>query len=401
MLRAFLFLILLAISSAVGWSIYQQSALVAAVTEKKPPRRKLTVEAIQPAYAPVKKTVELAGSLTPSASVEIRSRTTGYIQQLPYEVGQSVKSDELLVGLDKSAQLELLSRAEAALKIAKAELKAQVNRRELVEKELNRLIQLYDEGASTSQQIEQQQGELLIAVAEQELQQAKMESAQSDVITQQLQLTELEINAPMSGVIAQRPVELGTLAQPNMALMTLMDIDTVNTVVHVIEQDYPEVHQGQQAEVRIDAIPNRTFRGEVLRIAPTLSPLTRTAAVEIKIENFDHALKPGMHARVNLTLQQKEKALVIPVGSLISLNEQASVMVVDKQTKVLKKQPVILGIQSGNLAEITQGVEKGDWVVSLGHRLANDGQEIELLTSDWQPSTQNQPSPTQPGHAAD
>ena len=87
------------------------------------------------------------------------------------------------------------------------------------------------------------------------------------------------------------------------------------------------VERGAPAEVEVDAYPGEKFKGKIARVAPVLDPATRTAAMEVEIPNGDGRLKPGMYARINLTVEEHDNALVIPKTAVIDYSNQRGVWV--------------------------------------------------------------------------
>ena len=94
-------------------------------------------------------------------------------------------------------------------------------------------------------------------------------------------------------------------------------------VVNVVEKDIRLVTVGDSGDVDVDAYPGEKFRGRIARVAPVLDPATRTATMEIEIANNDKRLKPGMYARVSLTVEERKDTLVAPKSAVDRLREQA------------------------------------------------------------------------------
>ncbi len=320
--------------------------------------------------------IDLVGSLEPVSEVEIRSRTSGYITKLPFDLGDAVERDAIVVELDDSKNQEMVSSAEAALAVAVAQLKAQVAKRDFAEKEVERQNELAKSGVSTQQQREQAKSQLEIAKAELELEQARVDQAKSELENSKLSLKETRIAAPLSGFVAERFVEVGDLAQSDIPLCRIVDLATVRTAVHVVEKEYPKIKAAQRATVQVDAYPGRAFVGTVVRKSPVLDQDTRTATVRIDIPNPDGLLKPGMHARVRIVFERRERVEVVPVASLLENNETPTVFVVAGEPPTARLQKVTVGVNDGTVVEILSGVSGDDLVVTLGSRLIRDGQAV-------------------------
>lgn len=370
--------LVLAASLAVGWFVYRNSVsrMEAKSTASSPPS--LAVQVMKVQRRRMEERVDLVGSLQANATVTIRAKTTGYVTRLPFDVGDRVKAGQLLVELDTTRHQELVSRAEAALKVSKAQLRAQETRRSQAIKERDRQNLLAKSRVSTAEQQEAAAASLSIAEAEFDLEQARVDQAESDLLRSQLSLEETRVIAPMDGFVASRLVDSGDLADPAKDLLQIVDLSKVRTVVHVVEKDYEKIQQGngQTATVRVDAFPKETFRGVVVRKAPVLDPQTRTAAVQIEIPNPRLLLKPGMHARVSIVYSVHNDAEVIPLASLVEHGEKPALYVVEGNPPTTVLHEVQTGLNDGEMVEIISGLDDDDRVVTLGTRLIQHGQKV-------------------------
>ena len=143
---------------------------------------------------------------------------------------------------------------------------------------------------------------------------ARVEQAQAALESVEVQIDKMTLRAPRGGVVLERLVNLGEIAPPNYSLLTLADLDMVTLTVYVPEDQLGLVKVGQEVRVTVDSYPERTFNGEVGRIATRaeFTPknvqtkeerVTTVFAVDIKIPNQDHALKPGMPADAEILVE--------------------------------------------------------------------------------------------------
>ena len=153
----------------------------------------------------------------------------------------------------------------------------------------------------------------------------------------------------------------------------------MQTVVQVVEEDYEKVRAGQTVEIQVDAFPEQTFPGQVVRKAPVLDPETRAGAVQIEIENPRFGLKPGMYARVSIVARRRPQTRVLPLVALLEHTEQPSVFVVRGSPPKVALQEVKMGVANASVVEILEGVADNDRVVTLGARMVKDGQEVTAL----------------------
>lgn len=367
-----------ALAMIIGWLVYEQSLQDTQTAPKTIITQPIAVQVTRSTEKSLEKRINLVGNLEAGSQVEIRTKYSGYIKSIPFNVGDQIKAGEVILELNDSENQELVIKAKAALTVAKAQLKAQVTSQELTQKEYDRLLRLQKSGVSTVQQMEEAVANLAIAKAQTELEQARVEQAESGLEQSRLRLQENQILAPTNGFLAERLVDVGDLAKPDVALMKIVNLDTVRTIVHIVEKDYEDVKLGQKAVITVDTFPEKTFSGHVLRKAPVLDPQTRTAAVHIEIPNKDFSLKPGMHARVQIVFEQRHKAKVLPVASLTRRKDGpgSAVYIIDGNPPVTEIRNIEVGINDGELVEILSGINSGDLVITLGNRLVDEGQTV-------------------------
>jgi RND family efflux transporter MFP subunit len=365
------------------WIVYQDSRARVADKGEAKAEEVLTVQVMPVGVATVQERIELVGSLQARNQVEVRSRTSGYVTALPYDVGDVVQAGHDVVYLDDTEQQERVANSEAALTVAQAELQASEAEHGLAQQNLQRQKNLRQSGAGTEKLLEEAQAAVSIAAARIALGQARVREFTSLMRQAKLALQDLKITTPIKGVVGRRLVDVGNLAQPELPLLMIVDLDTVQTIVHVIEKDYQQVSVGQQAEVRVDACPDEVFRGQVARIAPVVDPETRTAAVHIDIPNPRHLLKPGMHGRVGIVFQSRRGSSVVPVDAVVASGETQAVFVVSGDPPQAERRPVRVGVTDGEVVEVLEGLSRSERVVTLGNRLIQHGQRVNPEEVAW------------------
>ena len=158
-------------------------------------------------------------------------------------------------------------------------------------------------------------------------------------------------------------------------ILNLHEIDTVRTLIEVVEKDVPLVRIGQKAEVRAEAYPDRVFEGTVTRVVQALNRQTRTMTVEVDLPNQDHLLKGGMFARVEVMVGTHENAVQIPADALTRLDDLQYVYIVD-DGKALQI-PVEIGNRVEARIEITKGLTGTEQVIVSGKDLVSEGTPVE------------------------
>ncbi|MFK7777267.1 MAG: efflux RND transporter periplasmic adaptor subunit [Gimesia sp.] len=383
-----------AIAMIIGWLVYEQSLSDTQTTPKTIIAKPIAVLVTRATEKSLVKQINLVGNLEAGSQVEIRTRYSGYIKSMPFNVGDQIKAGEVILELNDSENLELVSKSKAALTVSQAQLKAQETSEELAKKAFQRLEVLQKSGVSTTQQMEEAVANLTIAKAQTRLEKARVEQAESDLKQSTLRLEENKILAPTDGFLAERLVDIGDLAKPDVALMKIVNLEKVRTIVHIVEKDYEDVKIGQKANITVDTFPGKIFSGHVIRKAPILDPETRTAAVYIEIPNSDFSLKPGMHARVQIVFEQGHKANVLSIASLTRRKDGpgSAVFIIVGNPPITERRNIEIGINDGELVEILSGINSKDLVITLGNRLVDEGQMVTPIEVPMEEVLQSPPS---------
>src|SRR5262245_41656486 len=200
--------------------------------------------------------------------------------------------------------------------------------------------------------------EVKAAAAQRNAARARVESAQA-------QLSYSRITSPIDGIVTDRPLYAGEMAQSGGPVVTVMDVSQVIARAHVSQDDAKQLKVGNVANL-LPADGGAKVSGKVTVISPAVDPSSTTVEVWVQASNPGDRLKPGASLRVEMIARTVPSALIIPQSALLtSPSGNASVMVVDSQNKPEKKS-VTLGIRDGGNVQITEGLESGERVVTAG-----------------------------------
>ncbi len=311
----------------------------------------MKVIAVSAVRQSVEETLALVGTVMANEQVEIRAESEGFVEAIRFTEGQEVKQGDLLVTLDETRLQATLEEAEASLKLSG---------------------QTYDRAK-----------ELLGArlVSQQEFDQAasRLAADEAAVAGRRRQLKEARVSAPFSGILGARAVSPGQLVNRSITLTWLVDLDPVKVEFNVPERFLSQIQTGQEIEVTVAAWPGTKFRGKVFFIAPFVEPVSRTILVKAEIPNGDRQLKPGMFASLDLTLQVRAHAVVIPEAALSQIldDNRAMVMVVGADQTVAVR-AIRVGIRLPGRVEVSEGLEAGEQVVVEGLQKIAPGMKVEL-----------------------
>jgi Cu(I)/Ag(I) efflux system membrane fusion protein len=187
--------------------------------------------------------------------------------------------------------------------------------------------------------------------------------------------------SPATGYVIEKNVVAGAAVEPGEKLFRIAPLDRVWVEADVYESDLQHVKKGDKAIVTLPYVQGKKFEGKVTHIFPFLEGKTRTGRVRVELENADLELKPDMYANVSLQKEQGER-LVIPSEAVIYTGPRRLVFV-DLGEGRLKPVEVELGIETDEYAEVTDGLEPGDTVVTSGNFLVAAESRIRSAADYW------------------
>jgi HlyD family secretion protein len=265
------------------------------------------------------KLVTATGILNPVVNVTVGSQVSGRISKLNVDFNSIVKSNEVIAEIDPSTYQAAVAQSTADLANARANL-------ELQQVEANRSSDLFTNKLVSGSDYDTAIATLHEAEAMVKIKQASLNNAM-------VNLNYCKILSPVDGVVILRAVELGQTVASSFSTPTIFQIANDLTKMQidssVAEADVGGVIEGQEVAFRVDAYPDRIFHGSVIQVrnSPTTVNNVVTYDCVIGVTNSDYKLKPGMTANVEITIAQRENALIIPNGALrVRLPENAVVL---------------------------------------------------------------------------
>ena len=294
----------------------------------------------------------VTGTVTPdiTRSVPVISIATGRVVELRARLGDTVKKGQLLLRVqsaDMSAAFSDYRKAVADEKLARIQFE--------------RAKLLYDKGA--------------ISLNDYQTAEDVENKAQVDVENTRERLRVLggnldhpapivDIVAPVSGVITDQQVTnaagVAGLGSPNP--FTISDLSYVWIVCDVYENDLPNVHVGETAEIRLNAYPNQVFTGRINNVLPVLDPTLRTAKVRIEVRN-PGLMRVGMFVTATFHGQKKEMHAAVPATAILHLHDRNWVYVPAGDKKFRRVEVIDGQILPGNMQEVISGIKAGEQIV--------------------------------------
>ena len=248
------------------------------------------------------------GTLNPVSLINVGTQVSGTVVKWYADFNDQVKEGQKLLELDPSLLEAQLKQSEASLASARSKLK-------LEEANSARARELFKQEYISRQELD---------VATQALEAARAQVAQVSALVEKdrTNLGNSVIRSPVSGVVVSREVDVGQTVAASFQTPTLFkiaqDLAKMQINSSYAEADIGNLKEGQKATFRVDAFPNRNFRGAVkqVRLNPTTVQNVVTYDVVIAVDNPDQILMPGMTAYVNIVVAQRKDALLVPNAAL-------------------------------------------------------------------------------------
>src|ERR1700758_5605709 len=304
---------------------------------------------------------------TPSAlaSANIFARASGYIVKREVDIGDRVKTGQLLAEIVAPELDHQIAQAEATLAQLKSALQQAEANRVLAKVTWDRDRPLVDKGWVTAQQGTIDEQTLKAQEAAVQVAQANVTAEEAQVQVLHQQKAYQRVLAPFDGVITQRNIDVGSLVQADATsgtfMFNVMQGNVIRTQVFVPQDEAFGLKPGIEAEVHVPEIPDRAFPGKVTRIADAIQPGSRTLLTEIDIPNPDGALTPGIYCTIELHIPRKTPSLKVSADSVIFNQGGLQVAVVENGVVHLRKIGVVRDL--GREVLVNTGVKQGDQVI--------------------------------------
>lgn len=308
-----------------------------------PPDMAIEVAVSRPDQLVVEDTLPAVGTIEPDERVVLQPKVSGLIQSIHFKEGQRVQQGDLLFRLDADKETALQAQAQAERDLALANLE--------------RAQTLAGSRAISRQELDQLAGTLAVRDATLELETRRLE--------------ERLIRAPFDGILGPREVSEGQYVNAGQSLVTLVQDAVVKVEFRIPERQLGRLRIGQLGRLSVSAYPHQTFEGTISLVHPEVDLATRTIGARLVVLNPDGHLRPGMFARVDLVLGQREGALVVPESALIPALDSFSVYLVEEERARLR--PVKLGVRLPGRVELREGLTPDSVVIVSGTQKLVDG----------------------------
>jgi len=406
-------------------------------TTKQKPAKPVKVKAVETHSS--LSDVRYSASIKPAAQVEVAFKVDGYIDDIAREkdpagqwryiqagdmvhkgstlarIRQSdyaarVNEAKSLVGEARSgldANSSQLQEAIAAVDTARAQVTDVKAYFEKAKLDYDRARLLFETQSITKPEYDATKAQYEIAAAKLEVAQGQLKASEARVVTAQAQISAAEsriktaeattvsasiplqdtqLKAPMSAVVLERRIEVGTLVGQGMAAFVLADLTSVKAAFGVPDTSLNSLKLGDTLTITSDATPGTEFTGQISRISPSADQNSRAFEVEVTIPNEQGLLKPGMIASLNTSegTAAETASLIVPLTAITHPPENPeayAVMVMEQREgkTFAQLRPVTLGESVGNAIVIKSGVTTGELVVTTGVSQVVDGEQVLVV----------------------
>jgi cobalt-zinc-cadmium efflux system membrane fusion protein len=305
------------------------------------------------------------GTVTPdiSRNVPVISVATGRVVEIAARLGDNVKKGQLLLRVQS-----------ADVSGAFSDYQKAVADEQLTRTQLERAQLLYDKGAFSLNDLQVAQDTDAKAKVDVKTAAEKLRVLGSTNLDQPSGI--VEIRAPVSGVITDQQVTnaagLAGLGSPNA--FTISDLTYVWILCDVYENDLSNVQVGENADIRLNAYPDKNFTGVISNVGPLLDPNIRTAKVRLEVRN-PGLMRPGMFVTATFRGQKKEKRAAVPATAILHLHDRDWVYAPTKDKKFRRVEVSGGEMLPANMQEIVRGLAPGDQVVANALEFQNAVQQ--------------------------
>ncbi|MHC4946554.1 MAG: efflux RND transporter periplasmic adaptor subunit [Planctomycetota bacterium] len=357
----------------------------------------VTVDAKEAVLETIRITLDAVGTLEAAEDVEISTEVAGIVEKIHFEEGMPVQAGRELVHLDDD--MALLERNQAVMKLERlkaslgrmdAEVRRYQAQAENAKSNFERKAELFEQDATTrATYLDAKTGydAALAAVdeAKASLEESKRSIAEAEAGLKIVEerLSDTRILAPFDGILGERCVGPGDYVDLGECVVQLVAIDPLKANFTVPERYRGRIGMGQAITLTVEAWQDKSFEGEVIYISPGLDPDTRTVKVKAVVNNEESLLKPGFFCRIELIVDVKADAVVIPEEAIIPRGDDFFVYKVEAgQAKLVR---VELGQRMAGRVEVTSGMQAGEWVITAGQQRVTDGTKVRIRKGDGKP----------------
>lgn len=306
----------------------------------------------------------VSGTLAPKLQATVRAEVGGAVLTVTAEQGQAVRRGQLLARIEARTAGEAVTSAESSVRSQEQAL-------DLARRELARAEKLVSAGAIAERAVEAARNEVVRLESE-------VSGARSRLSNARKTLGDSTVTAPISGIVAARPVNAGDVVAPGTELYTIVDPSSIQLEASVPSESLSMVKVGADVAFEVRGYPGQSFTGKVERISPTADPTTRQVPIWVTVDNRSGRLVSGLFADGRVT-QASHKGLIVPLSVISDIETQPSVLRI-RGGKVEKVSVQVGLIDAQNeRAEVAGGLTEGDVLLTGVAQGVTPGTQIKVV----------------------
>lgn len=362
----------------------------------QPKEVKITYETITPKRGDIATIISATGTLNPLNEVQIGSQVSGIISQIDVDTNDVVSKGQVLAKIDDKKILQELSRYEAQLKSAKAQLDSLTSTLKDKKWQFERLQKLYKQSKGkypSYADVQSAQVAYEIAKAEIESKRGNIAEIEANIKGVKIDFDNTIITSPIDGVVLTRSVDVGQTVAASFSAPELFkvaqDLKEMKLVVQIAESDVGKIALNQPLSFSVDAYPHRKFFAKVDKVnyGSTTTDNIVSYEVTINVDNKDLSLRPGMSATADIIVAEKKNVLLLPVSVLFFQPQKQEIQTKKKTTSLFgpPMPPRHKNTTKPKDKQTNAGEEKQIWVLQGGNPIQrmikvgiSDGKNVEV-----------------------
>lgn len=355
------------------------------------PEAPVAVETITVSSEPVRREVEIVGTLAGDQEVTVSSRVSGSVKAIRADLGDNVMAGQLLLEIDPTEYELAVARQHAALQEVLAQLgippgqsssngapkipdltETSIVRRAAAEaseakanferakalKADGVLSQASYDSAEARERTSQANYSAALETARNLV--ARVDNLRAQLGIAEQDLADTRVAAPFAGTVRERLVEVGQYVRDQTALVSIASTNPLKLRADVPERFFPYVKAGAEVKVSVEAYAGESFSGRITRLAGAVNPQSRTFPVEARVDNGARRLRPGLFARAVLSTDKVDSMIRVPASVVLSFYGVQKVYAVE--SGAVKEKTVSLGDRYGDQIEIVTGLNPGEQI---------------------------------------
>lgn len=329
-----------------------------------------------------------SGYVVAQRKASVSSKATGRLEWLGVEEGSKVKRGEVIARLEDRDVIATRNQASANLENTRAVLIQARAELDDATVNFNRSKELIKKGFIAKMDYDTAEARYKRAQAGVSSAESSIRAAQAALNAAEVAVEYTRIRAPFDAVVLTKDANIGDIMTPFGAAMnakasvvTVADMSSLQVEADVSEANLEKVKQGQPCEIRLDAMPDKRFRGEVHMIVPTADRTKASVMVKVRFLDKDPGILPEMSAKVAF-LERAERPgedqprTALPAAAVVARDGAQSVFLIEKDR--VSQVTIRTGSSIGDMLEVTSGVKAGDKVVVNPPKNLKNGSKVAV-----------------------